>query len=367
MIEARRHIIRRHLALAALAASALPGLPTPALALERTRTPTGDIPVIWDRTPVPLLVEPAPQLPHVAPAAVLADLRASAVRWSRGRNSCTSFVLNIETTLAGDPPPEAMIDYANRLVIRRDRWCNPAKPDACHNPAALAITTVTARKSDGVLLDVDIELNATRITWGDLVANDPSTAGGAHDLQAAMTHEFGHFLGFDHSCRLPGEPPANNIPACAEADSAALASVMFPVESPREGPRRDPTPEDLQSLCAIYPALPDTILGDGSVGCTTAGTGIGRGNVKGMPSGWLIGLSALLSLSGTVRLVRLARRCRVRSTAASAMSLPANRQPWATAASPVDPEPMNGSTTSSPRAALCRTSRSSTGRGFSAG
>jgi hypothetical protein len=49
-----------------------------------------------------------------------------------------------------------------------------------------------------------------------------------------------------------------------------------------------------------------------------------------MPSGWLIGWSALLSLSGMVRLVRLvrlARRCRVRSTAASAMSLPANRQP----------------------------------------
>jgi hypothetical protein len=321
MIEAPRRTTGRQLALGALAASALLALPTPALALERTRTPTGNIPVVWDRTPVSLLVPPAPQLPHVAPAAVLSDLRASAARWSRGRNLCTSFVLNIETTPTGDPPPEAVIDYANRLVIRRDRWCNPAQPDTdCHNPAALAITTVTARKSDGVLLDVDIELNATSLTWGDLVANDPGTLGGAHDLQAAMTHEFGHFVGFDHSCRLAGEPPSNDIPACAEANSAALASVMFPLESPRASPRREPTPEDLQSLCSIYPALPDTILGDGSVGCTIAGAGSGSGKV----SSWLSWLSWLLSLALTVR---LARRWRVRSTAASAMSLPANRQP----------------------------------------
>ena len=319
MTEANRNSNggRWWLALVALAAGALSAAPT--RALERTRTPTSDIPVVWDRTPVPLLVPPEPVLPLLPPPAVLADLRTSAAYWSRGRNSCTSFSLSIETTGAGHPPPEAAIDYLNQLVIRRDGWCNPSKPDApCHNSAALAITTVTARKSDGVLVDVDIELNATGVEWRDLVA-DGEGAGG-HDLQATMTHEFGHFLGFDHSCRLAGEPPANNIPACDQADSAARASVMFPVESPKASPRREPTPQDLQSLCAIYPALPETIRGDGSVGCSTVPAPPGRG----IDSGWPIGLGSLLALAGTVR---LARRWRVRSTAAAARSLPANRQP----------------------------------------
>lgn len=310
------------LALAALSAAALSA--RPGHALERTRTPTGDIPVVWNRTPVPLLVEPTPQLPPLAPDAVLADLRASAAHWSRGRNACTSFTVDVQPTADGQPAPEAVIDLANRLVIRRDAWCNPARPEApCHNPAALAITTVTARKSDGVLLDVDIELNASGARWGDLVAG---TGGdGAHDLQAVLTHEFGHFLGFDHSCRLAGEPPASGIPTCADADAPALASVMFPVESAGEGPRREPTREDLQALCAIYPALPDTILGDGGVGCSAAGAGKGNGNGSGKAT--LAGGPAAAGWLTALALFWLSRRRRARSSAASAMSLPANRQP----------------------------------------
>jgi hypothetical protein len=336
------------LALAAL----LPA--TSARALQRTRTPTGDIPVVWDRTPVALLVDAEPQLPAMAPAAVLDGLRASAARWSQGRNACTSFNLQIETAAEDERPSGAIIDQVSRLVIRRDRWCNPARPEAgCHNPAALAITTVTARKSDGVLLDVDVELNAVNNRWGDLAITG-ADASGAHDLEAVLTHEFGHFLGFDHSCRLPGEPPASNILACADASDVALDSVMYPLEIPGGLPRREPTPEDLRSLCAIYPALPDTILGDGSVGCTAAGAGSGRGIVSGVPAlGWLALLSlAALRVASAGKADRLDRRRRVKSTASAAMSLPSNRQPCPSAASPAGPDPMNGSTTSSPGAAL---------------
>ena len=42
------------------AVSALPALPTPTRALERTRTPTGNIPVVWNRTPFPCWSSPCP-------------------------------------------------------------------------------------------------------------------------------------------------------------------------------------------------------------------------------------------------------------------------------------------------------------------
>ena len=56
----------------------------------------------------------------------------------------------------------------------------------------------------GAHFDADIEVNAATIdfVWANLDPNSPPARGGQDqiDLRAAITHEFGHFLGLAHTC-----------------------------------------------------------------------------------------------------------------------------------------------------------------------
>jgi hypothetical protein len=255
---------------AALAAGAMAFAVRDGWALVRSRT-SAEVGYYWDRAPVVLQVDADPNIPALAPAAALLAMRNAAERWSQVGNPCTSFVLNIEPRPGRNT--EAVVDGQNRLVVRGDTWCNPSKTNRpCYSPAALAITTVTTRRSDGVILDADVEVNATNAVWQDLlVAPDPS--GAAHDLEAALTHEFGHLAGFDHTCLAPGQDPRRNddgnpVPLCEDADTAAELSVMYPFESTAVEPRRTLTLEDMRDHCRAYPRLPDTIVGEGSTGCS---------------------------------------------------------------------------------------------------
>jgi hypothetical protein len=248
------------------------GLLTPpaACALARAWTSTGK-PLYWDRTPVSLRVDAVPTIDALSGAQVLQALRASAARWSRSGNACTSFILRV------DPQPgrngDVAIDHVNRLVLRREAWCNPRKA-RCNDPAALAITTITSRISDGSIIDVDIELNATGGFWRDVVAQ-PVPGTEQHDLEAALTHEFGHLLGFDHSCLVPGEQSRvdeNNhrVPLCSAEDPVAKASVMYPYESSLSEPSRVQSLQDVRDLCRVYPDFPDGIDGEGGFSCRTS-------------------------------------------------------------------------------------------------
>jgi hypothetical protein len=242
-----------------------------AWALVRTRN-SNDIGIYWNRTPVVLQVDAPLVIPSMAPAAALAAVQMAADRWSQGGNPCTSFVLAV--TPREGRNTEAFVDGENRLVIRADTWCNPRKTVPCYDPSILALTTVTSRRSDGMILDADIELNATNITWRDVVGDGASTAVG-HDLEAALTHELGHLAGYDHTCVPAGEEPRNDddghpVPACDLADPAAQISVMYPFESVALDPRRTLTLEDRRDHCHAYPRLPDTVNGEGSMGCAFA-------------------------------------------------------------------------------------------------
>lgn len=102
---------------------------------------------------------------------------------------------------------------ANAVLFRDSDWA--------HDPAAIALTTVTFADSTGTLLNADMEINS--FGYDQL---------GPAELQFVVAHEAGHFLGLDHS-----------------PDPTAL---MFYRDS------FDPTMEphlaadDLAGLCAIY-------------------------------------------------------------------------------------------------------------------
>jgi uncharacterized protein (TIGR03382 family) len=134
-----------------------------------------------------------------------------------------------------------------------------------HTSGVLALTTVTFRRTDGVIVDADVEFNAAQAFF-TTVDSPPCGAAGeslacvANDTQETATHEFGHALGLDES------PDPN--------------STMYSYAAVGETSKRFLDPGSQQFVCDVYPQdrpSQDCLLPDGgpmsSGGCSTAGTG----------------------------------------------------------------------------------------------
>jgi hypothetical protein len=200
---------------------------------------------------------------------ILGAVNASAATWSKGSDACT--YLQIMPTSSADASPHAANDGHNNVLFRNDSWCKQTSTGACdpavsYDPAALALTSVSASTSTGLIKDADIEVNAFHFRWADLVLH-PELAGAGmsiHDLQNAVTHEMGHLIGLDHTCYL--QPPApldnngNPIPDCADAPPDVLATTMFPSANPGDIDKRTLAPDDQQAVCDIYPAAADPMV-----------------------------------------------------------------------------------------------------------
>jgi hypothetical protein len=98
----------------------------------------------------------------------------------------------------------------------------------------LGFTSWQASSPDGVLIEADFYLN-TRYSW--TTAGTP-LMGSPFDVQTAALHEFGHFLGLDHS-----------------ADVNAIMYAFY------QGVRRDLHPDDIAGIRSIYgaPAVSKTL------------------------------------------------------------------------------------------------------------
>jgi hypothetical protein len=161
--------------------------------------------------------------------------------------------------------------------------------DACYDMNALAITSVFSRTSDGEILDADVEINARFFTWADVAAGGPLGAG-SQDIQNTITHELGHVLGFDHTCRGPdgrppgqdstgieipdcacfgpnGEAPASPDERCRHATARLGDATMFASVHKGDTTRRDLAEDDIQAVCAVYPAGGDLPCGEPPSGC----------------------------------------------------------------------------------------------------
>jgi len=185
------------------------------------------------------------------------------------------------------------MDYRNRLIFRQGTWCSdpPPKDGSCYDSNALAITSVFQIKSTGEIVDADLEVNAATYTWGDFVGHPEQFEFNTHDFQGAVTHEFGHVIGLDHTCYTPGtradgtlipRPVDNNgnlVPDCT-ADNPPLitqATMYVSVATPSaEVELRSLSPDDVQGACDIYlfasnfVCLPPSRPTSGSGGCSYA-------------------------------------------------------------------------------------------------
>ncbi|MHB1845664.1 MAG: zinc metalloprotease [Deltaproteobacteria bacterium] len=183
-----------------------------------------------------------------------------------GGPGCT----NLALPFAGDTPMrEVGYDQANpgsnlNLVLFQPQLCDGVVPpgDPCwsdnscdgpyacfsHGEGAIALTTTTYQPSDGMLLDADIEVNDAPASAGgfDFSAEPGTPISGTTDVQDAVTHEAGHFIGLDHNCDVDGGPSCASNPSFAQG-------VMFPYEAPGETTKRTLKQDDIDGICHIYP------------------------------------------------------------------------------------------------------------------
>lgn len=269
---------RRHLFLVAAGAVACVGVclgaPGRAEAFVRYHT-TIQQPYSWRTKTVKLTGYPR-GLSSMTLGQITDAMTASVGAWSKEdpTNGLCSY-LDLALTMASpdEVPPDAANDFMNIIAIRNGDWqaiCSTTKEGkvVCHQPGELALTTVWSRAC-GEIVEADVEVNAgsrSGFTWADLLV---SPSGQAHDLQNALTHEMGHFIGLDHTCALGGLYPLDkngvpvipvdnlgrNVPACEDqaVTMAEREATMFPSANPGDVDKRSLSLDDQAGLCAIYP------------------------------------------------------------------------------------------------------------------
>jgi MYXO-CTERM domain-containing protein len=259
-------------------------LPRPAAAYVRYSTERG-APFFWAVATVPITayVRDFNQT-TMTPDQVLGAVTAGAAAWSAAQNDCT--YLTIQPWASNDPSPRAANDAHNTLLFRSRSWCQLADDGSCeveYDPSALAFTWDTANRNTGQIYDADIEVNLLDFQWGDVVADGKLRVD--MDLQNALTHEMGHFIGLDHTCYNPLSPgttarPIDStgamVPDCDVAPPDVQETTMYPSAMPGDIQKRTLAPDDQAGVCGIYPVAdgpPDGVLRGGCSRCAVGGGG----------------------------------------------------------------------------------------------
>ena len=267
----------------------------------------GGVPLSWRQTCIPITAYPG-DLTDMPATQVLGAAMAAAAAWSAQQNPGTFLVLPVSSS--AQPTPSAVLDGRNTLIFRRATWCNATVADdtsgCSYDPAALALTTVFANTKDGAILDADIEVNARYFTWTDLEIHPQDQT--KQDLQNALAHEMGHFIGLDHPCYEPGNPGArplddlgNPAPDCDTAPSDIQDDTMFPTAESGQTSKRSLAPDDQLAVHDIYPSSQDPMLcpsapgAEASSGCRIAvvPAGPGRWQSVATVAGLLVVLLAI--------------------------------------------------------------------------
>ena len=190
---------------------------------------------------------------------------------------CTDLTMSLQVLGVDQVPPGAIRDNKNIIAIRGDTWE--------HDPGALALTSVFYLNKTGKIVEADLEANAVDFRWGDVTTDSRPQL---QDLQNALTHEMGHFIGLDHPCYLV-VPKVDNetdqhgarVPYCG--DGASVTDVirdatMYPSADSGDTSKRSLSPDDQQAVCDLYPLQP-AIASDGGCACVVAPRAAGTGGV----------------------------------------------------------------------------------------
>lgn len=152
-----------------------------------------------------------------------AAVEAAVASWQSLSTTCSDFTFTQQPRAVSTKVGKGT-DTQNTMVFR-EKACRDVAPDSdlcfadgtcgnvynCwdHSDFTIGLTTTTFSTRTGVIYDADIELNASEHEDGSYflftaVSSPPcdigkeTTACVATDIQNTVTHEFGHFVGFDH-------------------------------------------------------------------------------------------------------------------------------------------------------------------------
>lgn len=202
---------------------------------------------------------------------VTAAATGAAAAWSARQHPCTHLTLTMQ--MSAQPTPTVVPRRLTSLVFREGQWCKVTNGGSCSEDAAdlavydatvLMLTSSEVSNRSGAMTRAAIEVNAADFTWSDLVVHPDRAVGTTQDLQNALTHELGHFIGLDHNCTSAGVDPRfmldeNDQPApdCATASPELMEATMYPTAPQGDLQKRTLAADDLSALCDIYPAARD--------------------------------------------------------------------------------------------------------------
>jgi hypothetical protein len=239
--------------------------------------------------------------------------------WNDAFGACSYLDLRVAGVIASTDRTRLIgHDRVNRVVFRDDVWCRPATDDLpmiCLPRGAAGLTTVTyvddaSSARDGEIVDADVELNGEMFA----ISVDGQTLGEESclaDLANTFTHEVGHVMGLDHTCRAPGDPPrldhrGDEVPLCSQTtDPEIVEATMYNFTECGDTDKASPESDDIAAICSIYPRDRDPRrcepVEDLSAGCcAVAGGGDGDGAAAA--------LLALLTALGSTAATRRRRR-----------------------------------------------------------
>jgi hypothetical protein len=266
-VEAVVRVAERRFAVCAIALLAL--APGTARAYVRTFTKgTPARPLLWQQTcvPVTIYVGDFEAKARITETSIVKSVAGAAHAWGPDAVTCPDGVshpfIEIVPTLApaSAPAPAIADDSRNVVVFRTESWSLNGTAEEDPLKDALAYTIVTAR-GPGNIVDADILVNGVTRLWKDFEPGvtptpDQGDSFDEFDLQAALVHEFGHFLGFSHSCVLEGESAKDDqgrdVPPCVPAPESAIRSVMFFRTAADDATKRVLSPDDVRGVCEVY-------------------------------------------------------------------------------------------------------------------
>jgi hypothetical protein len=282
--------------------------------------------------------------PQMSIDAVVKSLTAAAHAWSpdaiatsMSGVSCDTYLEIVPTFAPVDAvPPAVASDHRNSVIFRTENWSKSGLiKNQGYSGEAVAVTTVFALL-DGKIQDADIEINGTHEfwTWANLDAGfvppNQNGDGDIYDLQNALTHEFGHLLGLEHTCFEPREAggpvdinnvvrpiddKGNGVPDCAGAPSSIELTVMYYRTRNQDTSKRVLSSDEVRFLCEVYPADkdPQTCRADqANTGCATGPAPARRARPRGGALGLLAGGGLILAAAWR-RARRVSARARARA------------------------------------------------------
>lgn len=232
----------------------------------RTGPTNGGKSLYWKSGCVQIITDSAgtSELPGNLEATVVAQTIA---HWNDSIESC-SFMNLVEL-----PSEEVEVgrDFKNVIKFRDTSWCRPAVGDdamRCYSSSAAGLTTVVyvndpSSSRDGEIVDADVELNGVDFA----ISHEGETNGGVgckSDLSNTLTHELGHLLGLEHTCLTGDDDPRVDdkgaaVPRCSAPllPPAITDATMYNFQDCGETKKASLTPDDINSMCVIYPIADD--------------------------------------------------------------------------------------------------------------